>query len=105
MEGIGEKFLPIGTVLMLKGGSKRIMITGFCAVEDKDKETMWDYSGCMYPEGFLSSNQTCLFNHDQIEKIYHLGLEDDEEEKKFKKRLEEITKLMKEKLKQKENID
>ena len=35
----------------------------------------------MYPEGFLSSNQTCLFNHDQIEKIYYFGLIDEEEEK------------------------
>lgn len=30
---------------------------------------------------FLSSNQTCLFNHDQIEKIYYFGLIDEEEEK------------------------
>lgn len=80
MEEIGEKYLPIGTVVMLAGGTKRVMITGFCAVEEEDKRKIWDYSGCMYPEGFLSSDQTCLFDHSQIEKIYHLGLEDDEEE-------------------------
>ena len=96
MEKVGKKFLPIGTVVMLKGGTKRVMITGFCAIEGRDRTKMWDYSGCMYPEGFLSSNQTCLFNHDQIEKVYHLGLADDEEEKKFKKRLDELIKKSKE---------
>ena len=83
---IGEKFLPAGTVVMLKGGTKRVMIMGFCPIETNKKE-MYDYSGCLYPEGLLSSDQICLFNHDQIEKIYHLGLEEDEEEKEFKKQL------------------
>ena len=88
MNKIGEKYLPIGTVVMLKGASKRVMVTGFCAIKGNNKNRMWDYTGCMYPEGFLSSNQTCLFNHDQIEKIYYLGL-NDEENKKFQKDLEE----------------
>lgn len=92
MENIGKKFLPIGTVVMLKGGTKRVMITGFCAITGRDRSKMWDYSGCMYPEGFMSSTQTCLFNHDQIENIYHMGLADDEEEKKFKKNLDDLIK-------------
>ncbi len=87
---IDEKFLPIGTVVMLKDGTKRVMITGFCAVENNGTPQMWDYSGCMYPEGILSSDETCLFNHSQIEKVYHLGLADDEEEKEFKKKLKEL---------------
>ena len=92
MEEKKEKFLPIGTVVMLKGGSKRVMITGFCAVEGENNNKIWDYSGCMYPEGFLSSDQTCLFDHEQIEKIYHMGLEEDEEEKEFKIKLNELLK-------------
>lgn len=86
MEISEEKYLPIGTVVMLKGGTKRIMITGFCSIEENTKEKMWDYSGCLYPEGFLESNQTFLFDHNQIEKIYYLGLIDEEEEE-FKKQL------------------
>lgn len=89
MENAGEKYLPIGTVVMLKGGSKRVMITGFCPIAETEKDKMWDYSGCMYPEGFLSSKQTCLFNHDQIEHIYYMGLIDDEE-KKFKESLNKL---------------
>ena len=88
-EEIKEKFLPIGTVAMLKGGTKRVMITGFCAMSDENTDEVWDYSGCIFPEGFVSSNQTCLFNHNQIEEIYHLGLVD-EEEKQFKKNLKQL---------------
>ena len=76
MNNVGEKFLPLGTVVMLKGASKRLMITGFCtmAAED-DAGVMYDYSGCMYPEGMISSDQTALFNHDQIKEIYQVNRE------------------------------
>lgn len=84
-----EKYLPIGTVVMLKGGKKRAMITGFCSISGEDKSKVFDYSGCLYPEGLISSNQTLLFNHEQIEKIFHLGLVD-EEEKHFKQKLNEM---------------
>ena len=94
MESEVEKYLPIGTVVMLKGGTKRVMITGFCAIEENDKSKMWDYSGCMYPEGFLSSKQTCLFNHEQIEHIYHMGFID-EEENNFKDKLNKLKEVMK----------
>lgn len=83
-----EKYLPIGTVVMLKGGKKRIMITGFaCKTANSDK--IYDYCGCLYPEGFIASNQNLLFNHDQIESISFIGLID-EEEKKFKQKLNRI---------------
>ena len=86
-----EKYLPIGRVVMLKNGKKRAMITGFCSISGDDKTKVFDYSGCLYPEGFISSNQTLLFNHEQIEKIYYLGLID-EEEKQFKQKLNEMIK-------------
>ena len=93
MNNIGEKYLPIGTVVMLKGASKRLMITGFCSMATDDTNTMFDYSGCMYPEGFLSSDQTALFNHSQIAQVYHMGLVDDEE-KKFKVALNTLVSQM-----------
>ena len=49
MEEIGEKYLPIGTVVMLKGGTKRVMISGFCAIDGENVKNMYDYSGCVYP--------------------------------------------------------
>ena len=78
---------------MLKGGKKRAMITGFCSIPSEDKTKIYDYSGCIYPEGFISSSQTLLFNHDQIDKVFYLGLIDDEE-KKFKEKLNEALKLI-----------
>ncbi len=93
MNNVGEKYLPIGTVVMLKGGSKRVMITGFCSMATEDQSKMYDYAGCMFPEGFLSSDQTALFNHDQIERVYHMGLID-EEEQKFKTSLKTLVAQM-----------
>lgn len=85
-----KKYLPIGTVVCLKDGTKRAMIIGFCAISEDNSKTVYDYSGCLYPEGLISSNQILLFNHDQIDKIYHVGLVCKEEES-FKEKLDKIT--------------
>lgn len=84
-----EKFLPIGTVLLLKGGKKEVMITSYCIFPTKvqkpngdavnDGPKMYEYGGCVYPEGILNSNMACAFNHDQIEKIIYLGYESEEQ--------------------------
>jgi len=93
MKKIPEKFLPVGTVVMLHEGTKRIMITGFCVFEMGDdnsgEKKLWDYCGCLYPEGVLSTAESFLFDHNQIKDIYHLGLDEDEdaEEKEFKRNL------------------
>lgn len=81
-----EKFLPLGSVVLLKTAKKRLMITGFCVVPNDDKTKMFDYSGCLYPEGIITTEQTALFNHDQIERIFAIGYSDDEE-KTFKEKL------------------
>ncbi len=86
---IGEKYLPIGTVVKLEGGIKRVMITGYCFKTENDSENLWDYIGCLYPEGILVASQLACFNHSQIEKIYYKGLENDEE-KEFVENLKEM---------------
>ena len=78
MNNIGEKYLPLGAVVLLEGGTKRVMITGFATASSDDPDLIYDYAGCMYPQGFITSNQTILFDHDQIQKIYHFGLIDPE---------------------------
>lgn len=82
-----EKFLPIGTVVLLKGGKRELMITGYCIIpsgEIYDKSgkidatgKMFDYGACIYPEGIITSNQSFAFNHEQIEKICFKGYETD----------------------------
>ena len=89
-----EKFLPAGTVVMLEGGTKRVMINGFCAIDPEEPKKMYDYSGVLFPEGALSSDQALLFNHDQIKETFHMGLEDEEYRKfnlRMKMLLEKIT--------------
>lgn len=83
-----EKYLPIGTVVLLEKAEKKLMITGFCAVNNETKEE-FDYCGCLYPEGQLVVKDTFLFNHDQIVEIFYLGYDDDEE-KAFKSKLNEL---------------
>ena len=86
---IREKYLPVGSVVLLKNGTKRVMINGFCTMDASNPDRVFDYSGVLFPEGSLSSDQTLLFDHNQIVRVDHLGL-DDEEEKSFKIKLKEI---------------
>lgn len=88
-----EKYLPIGSVVLLENGSKRVMINGFCAIDPKNPKKIFDYSGVLFPEGSLSSDQALLFDHTQIARIDHLGLED-QEEKDFKVKLNTLLEKM-----------
>ena len=73
--------LPIGSVVLLKDSTKKVMITGFCQKEinEGNEETIWDYAGCLYPEGYLGPNQVYLFNGEQIERIFAVGYQDEEQ--------------------------
>lgn len=83
-----ERFLPIGTVVTLKNGKKKVMIYTYCVfptnkVYSKGKEVprkkeMFEYGGCLYPEGMIDPNFVCAFNHSDIQVINHLGLITDE---------------------------
>lgn len=84
-----EKYLPIGTVVTLKNAKKRIMIIGYCPVDNENKQ-MYDYSACIYPEGLIDSNKILLFNHNQIDQISFEGLQDDEQ----KENNEQLKKLV-----------
>jgi hypothetical protein len=81
-----EKYLPIGSVVLLKNGKHRIMVTGFCYIDNSNNSKMYDYRGCLYPEGIIDDSNLILFNHDQINKVFCLGLSD-KEEKDFKSTL------------------
>lgn len=84
---INDKYLPIGTVVLLKGGKKELMIVGYCILptggemygkEGKikvDGLKIFDYGAYLYPEGLSGQNQLYTFNHEQIEKVCHMGYE------------------------------
>lgn len=78
-----ERFLPIGTVVLLKGGKRELMITSYCIMPSGDvydktgkidaAGQMYDYGACFYPEGMITSDQLFAFNHEQIERVCFMG--------------------------------
>lgn len=74
-----DKYLPIGSVVRLSNGKKNVMIIGFCPLANTNGQVMYDYSGCLYPEGVFSSEYNLLFNHEQIEKVEYIGFVSPEE--------------------------
>ena len=73
-----EKFLPIGTVVLLKGATKKLMITGYCSAVAEDVNKVYDYVAILYPEGSFYGDDVALFDHEQIGSIIHTGLVNEE---------------------------
>lgn len=73
------QYLPLGTIVLLKNGAKRLMIYGRCMKKEATGE-LYDYIGCLYPEGFINPEKTFVFQHSSIEEVVHLGYVDEEEE-------------------------
>ena len=96
-----EKFLPIGTVVKLKGSDKKIMITEFLVFSRNNKDSkIYEYGACPYPTG-LEKNVAIGFNHDSIEEVVHMGYVDEEFKKLndfFKENEEKIRNEIKTKL-------
>lgn len=74
-----EKYLPVGSVVLLKGGKKRIVIIGRREQEKAAGGRSWDYLACPYPEGFMGEDLAFLFDHEQIERVFFIGFQDGEE--------------------------
>lgn len=73
-------FLPIGSVVSLKNATKKLMVCGRVqADQNASTRKLYHYSGCLYPEGILDPNKIFLFNNEDIETIYYIGMQDGEE--------------------------
>ena len=83
---IADKYLPIGSVVRLKNGSKLLMIFGRAQI-DTAKGKVFDYAGCLYPEGNISDKHSFLFNHEDIEELRYRGYDDCDEEEELNARL------------------
>lgn len=71
-----KEFLPIGSVVLLKGTQKKLMIIGRAQVCEGQ---IHKYSGVLYPEGYLGSDQIYLFEEADIETVYYIGMQDTDE--------------------------
>lgn len=72
-----KELLPIGSVVLLKDASKRVMIYGVMQT-DAETEENYDYLGVVYPEGSMGDGSSFFFNHDQIDTVFFTGYEDEE---------------------------
>ena len=75
-----KNLLPIGSVVLLKGGFKKIMITGIKAASSDEPNNFHDYIGVFYPEGFMGNEGNFLFNHDDINDVVFTGYNNPERE-------------------------
>lgn len=64
-------FLPIGSIVLLKGASRFAMIIGYLVKDINNNEK--DYMGVPYPEGIVSEDSVVTFNNSDIEKVQYEG--------------------------------
>lgn len=85
-----KELLPIGSVLTLKNGTKKLMIVGRLQ-KQTDQKLTYDYAAVLYPEGLIDSKHFYLFNQEDISCLYYIGMQDTEEFN-FRYKLEETIK-------------
>ncbi|NGL84565.1 DUF4176 domain-containing protein [Streptococcus equi] len=70
--------LPLGSIVILKGNTKKMMIIArVIAAPIKGEVYRFDYGACLYPEGMMG-DRLIYFNHDDIFKIIQEGYADDD---------------------------
>ena len=74
-----NKYLPIGSVVLLKGANKRLMIYGRKQL-DPATDIEYDYGACLFPEGNIEADKSFLFNAEEIDRLYFIGYQDKEED-------------------------
>ncbi len=84
-----EELLPIGSVVLLTGATKKLMIYGVGQTDLTDNQD-YDYIGVAYPEGNMGEGTQFLFNHTDIQEVFFRGYSDAERDG-FIERLERAT--------------
>lgn len=76
MDGI----LPLGTVVSLREAKTRLMIIGRAQRQTGETDgPFFDYASVLWPVGSISSNRFYLFNEADIESVWFVGLQDEQE--------------------------
>ena len=74
-------YLPLGSIVMLKGGIQKLLIISRGINVKRDDEVLFfDYGGVLFPEG-LMGDQMAYFNHDGIESVIFEGYNDEDSKK------------------------
>ena len=73
-------FLPIGTVLYVKGGFEKVMIVSRgLMVNIGESNHYFDYGACRYPQGLIK-DEIMYFNKEDIANVVARGYEDENSE-------------------------
>lgn len=73
------KFLPLGSIVVIKGGVKKFMIVARgLGVNVGEKSSYFDYGACMYPEGMMD-DKMMYFQHEDITKTVFEGFSDEDD--------------------------
>lgn len=76
-----RNLLPIGSVVLLNGSEKKVMIIGQMQQEQGFiSKKQKDYIGVVYPEGYISSQRQLMFDHMDIRNIVFMGYNNQERE-------------------------
>ena len=71
-------YLPLGSVVLLRGGIQKILIIARgINTKQGDKTVFFDYGAVLYPEG-LTGDRMAYFNHDAISKVVFSGYDDED---------------------------
>ena len=71
-------YLPIGSVVLLKNGTKKLMVFGILQSDKDHPEVEYDYIGVPYPEGNMGVEYQYLFHQKDIINIFYRGFESTE---------------------------
>lgn len=75
---IVKDLLPAGSVVLLKGGSKKTMIIGVLQVMNDKPGEVYDYIGVPYPEGYIGAENVYAFQHEDINDVVFTGYQNPE---------------------------
>ncbi len=73
-----KDLLPIGSVVLLRNGVKKLMIMGVKTINTDTPETVYDYLGVLFPEGYLGDEGNFMFNHEDITDVVFRGYDNPE---------------------------
>lgn len=71
-----KQFLPLGSIVKLKESDAKLMIIGRSQVCEGEQ---FDYSAVLFPVGYTGKDQLFVFNNDDVDIIFYMGMQDIEE--------------------------
>ncbi len=73
-----KNLLPIGSIIRAEGGTRYLMICGRIVTAEGD-DKIYDYVGCLYPEGIAGNDSLFFFDRDAVEELLFVGFQDQQE--------------------------